>query len=352
MAMKRMFAMKFRATLRVWALAGAATWAGGPVLAQDGGLGAGMDPAGGKALKAQPAARSTQASQAMLLAAAWAGPRAVMVGEHGVVLLSDDQGAHVRQAQSVPVSSTLTGVHFTDAHQGWAVGHWGAILHTEDGGEHWQLQRLASQEDRPLFAVHFLDAQHGVAVGLWSLVLTTADGGKTWAEQKLTPPPGQAKADANLLGLFADAKGTLYAAAEHGWVLSSADQGQTWRYGATGYAGSFWAGVALPDGGLIVGGQRGNVYRSADQGAHWARIDLGGSHGSVTGFAVRGQEVLVVGLDGLQAQSSDAGMHFTLQPRTDHASLTAALGAPSAQAGRPWLLASRHGLAPTQAAAP
>jgi photosystem II stability/assembly factor-like uncharacterized protein len=35
----------------------------------------------------------------------------------------------------------LTSVWFLDSDQGWVVGDRGVILHTEDGGRHWQLQR-------------------------------------------------------------------------------------------------------------------------------------------------------------------------------------------------------------------
>lgn len=120
-------------------------------------------------LQAVPAVQAGNATQATMLAAGWAGERVVAVGDHGIVLLSDDQGRQWRQARSVPLSTPLTGVSFVDARHGWAVGHWGAILSTADGGESWQVQRLSSEEDRPLFAVHFFDARQGVAVGLWSL---------------------------------------------------------------------------------------------------------------------------------------------------------------------------------------
>ena len=294
-----------------------------------------------KALEPKPAAASPIASQAMMLGAAWVGGRAVAVGDQGIVLLSDDQGNTVRQARSVPVSSTLTGVSFAGARYGWAVGHWGVILATADWGETWQLQRLASSEDRPLFAVHFFDAKNGVAVGLWSLILTTDDGGKTWVERKLSPPPGAAKADANLLALFADAKGRVYAAAERGLVLRSEDRGQNWQYLPTGYKGSFWSGIALADGTLVVGGQRGTVYRSVDDGKNWEKAELD-SKSSITGFAAGGAELSLVGLDGLRAVSKDAGQHFAVSVRADRLSLTVT----QRGEGGTWLNWSRRGLAP------
>jgi photosystem II stability/assembly factor-like uncharacterized protein len=152
------------------------------------------------------------------------------------------------------------------------------------------------------------------------------------------PPPGARRADLNLLSLFADRQGRLYATAERGMVLRSDDRGGSWRYLDTGYRGSLWSGAALADGTLLVGGQRGSLWRSADAGATWQAIDSGGK-GSITAVAVQGDEVAVVGLDGHVAYSSDGGRSFRAAPRDDRLTLTAAL---PAGPGR-WLFGSRSG---------
>ncbi|HBO3911624.1 WD40/YVTN/BNR-like repeat-containing protein [Pseudomonas aeruginosa] len=275
-------------------------------------------------LRAERAVLASHASAAPMLDAEWAGGRMVAVGDHGVVLLSDDQGKSFRQARSVPVSTPLTGVSFADAQHGWAVGHWGAILASSDGGDSWQIQRLSSEEDRPLFAVHFFNARQGVAVGLWSLVLTTVDGGQTWREQTLDAPPGYSRADLNLMGLFADAKGGLYATAERGQVLHSADYGQSWRYLDTGYEGTLWSGAALADGSLLIGGQRGTLLHGSADGRSWRRVPLQ-SKSSVTAIVAAGRQVLVAGLDGLLVHSRDGGRSFQRKDVGDGVSLTAAL---------------------------
>lgn len=292
-------------------------------------------------LQAVPATHASNAAAAILLSATWAKERVVAVGDHGMVLLSDDHGQHFHQATSVPLSTPLTGVSFVDARQGWAVGHWGAILVSNDGGDVWQVQRLSSAEDRPLFAVHFFNAMQGVAVGLWSLVLTTDDGGQTWIEQKLDAPPGSSRADLNLMGLFADAKGRLYATAERGQLLRSDDQGKHWRYLDTGYSGTLWTGAVLSDGSLLVGGQRGTLLHGSADGSSWQRVPLQ-SKSSVTAIDVSGREVIAVGLDGLIVRSDDGGQSFHEQPSGDGVSLTASLlnsdGSP--------ILFSRRGVAP------
>lgn len=286
-----------------------------------------------------PAAQVSHATRATMLAATRAGTRIVAVGDHGIILLSDDGGKSHRQAKSVPVDATLTSVSFANETVGWAAGHWGTVLRTEDGGETWTRQRLDTTQDRPLFAIRFSDPNHGVAVGLWSLVLVTEDGGKSWQTVELAPPEGAKKADLNLLGLFADPTGRLFAAAEKGMVLRSDDRGRHWTYLATGYQGSFWTGLAASDGSLLAAGLRGSLYRSTDDGRNWTRIDTR-SKSSITALAQAGEEILGVGLDGLVLRSADGGGSFTADVRDDHASLTTlAVNA----SGRP-VLYSRQGV--------
>jgi photosystem II stability/assembly factor-like uncharacterized protein len=279
---------------------------------------------------AASAVRVQHATQAAMLASARAGSRIVAVGDHGVVLLTDDAGRSHRQAKAVPTDVALTSVSFVDDQRGWAVGHWGVVLHTTDGGETWALQRTDTERDRPLFGVQFFDGQHGVAVGLWSLVLITQDGGAHWQTIDMPIPEGAKKADLNLMGLFADAKGRLFAPAEKGMVLRSDDQGRHWSYLATGYKGSFWTGVSIPDGTLIVGGLRGSLYRSMDDGRKWSRIDTR-SKSSITALTLAGSQVIGVGLEGLILRSSDGGASFSSDVRADGQSLTAVSAGPNGQ---------------------
>jgi photosystem II stability/assembly factor-like uncharacterized protein len=281
-------------------------------------------PAEPAALKIRAAAKSTAATLAPMLGAARAGKRIVAVGDYGIVLLSDDEGKAFRQATGVPVSSTLTAVSFADEKNGWAVGHWGVILRTSDGGENWSVQRSDTAEDRPLFSVYFFDANEGIAVGLWSLVLRTHDGGKTWGTVNLPTPPEGGKADRNLFKVFASPKGSLFVAAERGLVLRSDDRGQNWRYLSTGYKGSFWSGVALSDGTLIVAGLRGTLYRSTDDGKNWTNVPTG-SKSSLTDIVEVGDKVIGVGLDGVQIESSDHAATFIWTQRDDRLSMTAAV---------------------------
>lgn len=271
-------------------------------------------------LTARPAPVSAYAGKAPVLGAARAGKRVVTVGDHGTVMISD--GGAFRQARQVPVNATLTAVTFVDDSFGWAVGHWGAILHTEDGGETWTRQRLDTSTDRPLFSVHFIDRDNGVAVGLWSLVLTTRDGGKSWNSVSLPKPPEGGKGDRNLFKVFGNGD-ILYIAAERGTVLRSADRGASWVYLDTGYKGSLWTGLVLHDGSLLVAGLRGTAYRSRDGGKSWNPATTN-TRSSITDLVEAGNTVWGVALDGVTLSSSDGGASFVARQRQDRLALTTA----------------------------
>jgi len=271
--------------------------------------------------KILPAEATTAATKAMILSSARAGKRIVAVGNHGIVLLSDTDGGDFRQAKSVPVRSTLTAVFFIDEKTGWAVGQWGVVLRTDDAGENWTLQRSDLSVDQPLFSVYFKDRDRGWAVGLWSLLIATADGGKTWTLVTLPPPPGRRKADRNLLKIFANRMGILFVAAEQGMVLKSYD-GEKWTYIDTGYKGSFWTGIILNNGTLLVGGLRGTIYRSTDDGRSW-REAKSEFKSSITDFAEAGGKVYAAALDGVFLESDDHGATFKGSQREDRVPFTA-----------------------------
>ncbi len=273
---------------------------------------------------AKPAHAWAAPTHMMLLDATRAGKRIVAVGEHGIVLLSDDEGKAYRQARQVPVSATLSAVTFADDKHGWVVGQWGVILATRDGGETWEKQRMDTAVDQPLFSVLFTNAHDGVAVGLWSMLLQTHDGGKTWTKTTLPKPPDGGKADRNLYHVFADQKGALYISAEQGVVLKSTDGGVNWDYLATGGKGSLWSGVAMPDGRIVVGGLLGSLFQSSDGGATWQPLKTD-TKSSITALTAIGNELIGVGLDGLVVKQKADGASFEVRQREDRAMLTASL---------------------------
>ena len=186
-----------------------------------------------------------------------------------------------RQATSVPTRNTLVGVTFVDNQTGYAVGHAATILKTVDGGENWTLQYNERLGETPLFAVYFADAQNGIAVGGFSYTFETDNGGESWTQRSLVEDSYD---DFHLNDVFADKKGNLYIPAEFGTVYKSRDRGQSWQAIETGYDGSFWGGLSLANGDVLVFGMRGNVWRSSNAGKRWKKVTTGTDQ-SVSGGA-------------------------------------------------------------------
>lgn len=256
-----------------------------------------------------PAVHSVRAARMAMLDIARAGDRLVAVGEAGVVLFSDDHGKSWGQAE-VPVSVSLTAVQFIDARLGYATGHMGVVLRTEDGGAHWrkvfdgvQAARLVLEQarahraqlsadvpqdqvhaaeralrdaerlvadgpDKPLLGLSFANAQDGFVFGAYNLMFRTTDGGTTWAawQDRVDNPDGF-----HLYGM-ARTGDALVLAGEQGLLLRSTDGGETFVPLASPYKGSFFGITATSGGSVIAYGLRGNAWRSDDRGAHWTKI--------------------------------------------------------------------------------
>ncbi|UCE85161.1 MAG: hypothetical protein JSU66_12515 [Deltaproteobacteria bacterium] len=266
------------------------------------------------------AMQSDRAAQALLLHVARAGPRIVGVGEWGHVVLSDDGGRSWRQAKSVPTRVTLTGLFFVGARLGWAVGHDGVILHTADGGDVWELQREAREDETPLLSVWFENATRGLAVGAFGLALETRDAGKSW---RRVAGIGSGEEDRHLNQIFAGPEGTLFIAAEYGTVYRSDDRGRSWRDLHPPYSGSFWGGLTTSQGAVLVFGMRGHVFRTEDLGATWVAIRSGTEQSLGGATELADGRIVIVGLGGAVLFSDDGGKTFAATTRPDRRGIAA-----------------------------
>lgn len=287
----------------------------------------------------RPALQSERAARAVMLAVARAGERVVAVGERGIVLLSDDHGMTWSQAK-VPVSVTLTNLHFPTPRQGWAVGHGAVVLHTTDGGETWSKQLdgrqaarmaweatrvetarmengearqrllaeaerlVADGPDKPFLAVHFFDTHRGLVVGAYGLAFATEDGGGSWRtiQTRLDNPKGK-----HLYAIYATASEILIAG-EQGALLRSDSEGTRFTEVRTPYTGTYFGVVAPAPGQIFVYGLRGNAFWSGDGGRNWKRVDSGGHASLTAGIKLKDGGIALVDEGGRVLTSSDGGL--------------------------------------------
>ena len=260
---------------------------------------------------------SDMTTKALILDVAEIGSRLVAVGEFGHIIYSDDRGETWVQARDVPTRNTITDITFTDDKVGFAVGHDATILKTEDGGESWMLKYIERRGENPLFGLDFSGPDYGIAVGAFSTVMETKDGGETWTQRPLVEGGYD---DFHLNGLFSDAAGNMYIPAEFGVVYKSTDGGRTFEGIQTPYEGSFWGGLPLANGDLLIWGMRGNAYVSKDGASSWLRSETNTDRSISGGTQLADGRVVLTGLSGLVLISTDNGGNFEAYVRPDRLS--------------------------------
>lgn len=314
---------------------------------------------------AEDALQMPRAAQSLLLDIVRVDTRLVAVGERGHILYSDDNAGSWSQAQ-VPVRQLLTAVYFPSDLLGWAVGHDGLILASNDGGQHWVLQRnglsdqgllnqqslktlesnrqaaqqaLLSADSRakretlkieleelaldiediqlllsepvfapPLLDVFFSDALRGVAIGAFNTLLITADGGASWklASRLLDNPE-----EFHLNAVTGDGLGNLWIAGEGGVIFKSSDYGDHWLALNSPYAGSlFGIDYSKKSARLLLFGLRGNVFYSDDAGESWQRSRVPERRSLAGGHFINQDYAVLAGSVGTLLVSDDGGESF------------------------------------------
>lgn len=265
----------------------------------------------------RPATIVARPEHAVLLGISAAGDRLVVVGERGVLAVSDDQARHWRQIP-VPLSVSLTALTFATPKAGWAVGHRGVILGSVDGGERWHLQLDGQQfaqralkqartalaasgpgtmeqatrdvkdaealvrdgADKPFLDVSFADERHGLAVGAYGLCAQTDDGGASWdpCMARLPNPKG-----AHLYAITRSGS-TIYIAGEQGLLLRSDDAGAQFASVPGPYTTSLFCAATERNGDIVLAGLRGSAFASTNGAPHFEGLPSE-SEGSCSGSA-------------------------------------------------------------------
>ncbi len=165
----------------------------------------------------------------------------------------------------------------------------------------------------PLLDVWLEDDRSGYALGAYGILLHTTDGGTTWSllSNRLDNPDNY-----HLYGIARSKSGTLLVAGEAGTLLRSRDGGENWDRPLSPYQGSFFGIVAANDGGLLTFGLKGNVFRSTDDGDTWSAVVTGDQRTLLSGMTQADGTIVLVGSAGAVLKSSDHGASFTVLPTT------------------------------------
>ncbi len=236
------------------------------------------------------------------------------VGKFGLILSTQDGGKTWQRRPSGTVKA-LSGVSFVDKEHGWVVGGGGTVLASADGGATWRAGNAGTKDQ--LLGVHALTPERIFAVGAFGTLLSTSDGGQSWKKhelkwdsliERIVKEGGYVEPNLNAVAFSSPENGWIVG--EFGLVLHTRDGGNTWvsqRYG--GDFPQLYAVKFLDDRRGWALGQAGSFIQTKDGGQHWSPVGLETKRDLYDG-SLDGERGIVVG-DGVVLASLDGGSTWT-----------------------------------------
>jgi photosystem II stability/assembly factor-like uncharacterized protein len=205
----------------------------------------------------------------------------------GGLIQKTTDGGNTWTEQYDPSSYGINSIQFVDTNNGWAAGgeidtynniYNRIIIHTSDGGNTWNTQLYESgyyyyDYVEPLYDICMLDTINGWAVGAYGAVFHTNDGGSNWVEQRL--------------GEYSDLFGVSFTDLNNGWAVGedgamiyTTDGGDTWSYYSLGISDNLNSIIFTDaNNGWIAGGgyypYHGIILHTDDGGTSWDFQDTG-----------------------------------------------------------------------------
>lgn len=196
------------------------------------------------------------------------------------------------------LKDNLFSVDFVNENYGWAVGYYGRILHTTDGGKTWVHQE--SGTTKTLTCVDFVDQNNGWVVGYGPTILCTRDGGASWVKQKTSE-----EILLTAVKFVTDKKGWIVG--EFGTILYTEDGGQNWQAQQSGEDSILYALDFADELNGWAAGEFGAIFHTSDGGKTWQAQDSGVVNVFFSAQAMDSQQVWLAGIDSLILHSTDGG---------------------------------------------
>lgn len=173
---------------------------------------------------------------------------------------------------------------------------------------------------KPFLDVKFINENQGFAVGAYGFLFATRDGGATWQNYG-NRLDNLDRFHLNTIEQLAG--GTLLIAGEAGVMFVSRDDGNSWDVLDSPYDGSFFGVLALyEDDHALAFGLRGNLFRTEDGGDSWKTLDSGTESTLMSAAFDGNRKVSITGNGGVVLLSDDGGKNFEAFIREDRLGYT------------------------------
>jgi len=237
------------------------------------------------------------------------------VGHDELILATRDSGqTWIVQNENRDAEGPLLDVWFENPRHGLAVGAYGMVLETFDGGQQWDnvTDRLDNEDGYHLNAIAEIAGYGLFVVGEMGGMHRSRDMGQTW-ERVESPYQG------SFFGVIGGETEVVVAFGLRGHLFRSADFGDTWQAIEVRENGNLLeTGLAdgnfLDDGRMVVVGHGGTVLTSTDQG-HSFKLFSRPDRRSLSGVVANAEGNLVlVGQSGVRVVSP-SGANLPIEQR-------------------------------------
>lgn len=174
---------------------------------------------------------------------------------------------------------------------------------------------ISQGADKPLFGVYFHNEKFGHAMGAYGMILRTTDGGLTW-EHALHNMENE-----SFYHVFDFAPlpqpGRFFLSGEAGLLMVGDIKEQKGkRVHSVPWEGSFFANTDTEDGAIVMGGLRGRMFRTDDAGESWTVVKKPPSSAIVDAVRLEDDRLIAVTIGGQVLMSADNGFNFKSLPIT------------------------------------
>lgn len=243
------------------------------------------------------------------------------VGGDGGFLSRTDDGGQSWVRQNVATKAGINDIYFRDQEAGFFLAG-NSIFVTRDNGTTWNQLKIFSPEEFDgaeieLYSVRFSSKKKGWVVGsvskndriVDSVLVYTDDGGETWRRQR-----APSRLELIHIDFVSDKRGWIVG--DGGTILFTRDAGQSWTKQNSGVTGTLYHVDFRDDKRGLVVGERGVLLRTTDGGETWSPVP---TNVNVTLLSVQfldDDEGWVIGRAGTILRTSDEGKTWTMQQST------------------------------------
>jgi len=184
----------------------------------------------------------------------------------------------------------INNLYFVDTQHGWAVGDFGIVLRTTDGGSSWHA--IDTKIGRSFYGVFFLNKAVGWVVGSRGTVVKTTDGGKTWH-------PHQSGTKNRLYQIRFASDDVGWIVGDQGMILHTTDGGEHWEVQESGTNQQLCDLAVLDAQRVYVAGKFGTLLYTDNGGRKWGVRSLDKNY-QFTSIAFPSEDLgFLVGYSGL-----------------------------------------------------